>query len=151
MSSVMTVEHMLGAAVSATGTFDVPYASGFAQADFAASGTVDVSYSGVRTSCAWSAGASAITVTWPAGKPDLPVGTYFLDFDALAGDPLDGSASKAAPTTSLTDNSGGTAADTIAAIGGTYSQAEVANAVASLATKVNAIITALKNANLMES
>jgi uncharacterized small protein (DUF1192 family) len=37
----------------------------------------------------------------------------------------------------LTDNSGGTAADTIAAIGATYSQSEVANAVASLADEIN--------------
>ena len=43
----------------------------------------------------------------------------------------------------LTDNSGGTASDTIAAIGGTYSQAEVRNAVASLAAKINEIIDAL--------
>lgn len=44
--------------------------------------------------------------------------------------------------TSLTDNSGGTAADTIAAIGATYSQTEVSNAIASLAAKINAIIDA---------
>jgi hypothetical protein len=37
----------------------------------------------------------------------------------------------------LTDNSGGTPADTIAVIGATYDQAEVANAVASLAAKIN--------------
>lgn len=37
----------------------------------------------------------------------------------------------------LTDNSGGTAADTIAVIGATYSQTEVANAIASLAAKIN--------------
>lgn len=41
--------------------------------------------------------------------------------------------------TDLTDNSGGTASDTIAAIGGTYSQTEVANAIASLAAKINAL------------
>ena len=40
----------------------------------------------------------------------------------------------------LTDNSGGTAADTVAVIGATYSQTEVANAVASLAAKVNEIL-----------
>jgi hypothetical protein len=39
----------------------------------------------------------------------------------------------------LTDSSGGTAADTIAAIGGSYNQAEVRNAVASLAAKINAL------------
>jgi len=37
----------------------------------------------------------------------------------------------------LTDNSGGAASDTIAAIGATYSQSEVANAVASLADEIN--------------
>lgn len=40
----------------------------------------------------------------------------------------------------LTDNSGGTAADTIAVIGATYAQAEVQNAVASLAAKVNYLL-----------
>ena len=40
----------------------------------------------------------------------------------------------------LTDNSGGTAAETIAAIGATYSQAEVRNAVASLAQKISDLI-----------
>lgn len=48
----------------------------------------------------------------------------------------------------LTDNSGGTASSTIAAIGGTYSQSEVANAVASLAAKVNALEQALEDAQV---
>ena len=54
-------------------------------------------------------------------------------------------ASKAAIglVTLLTDSSGGTAADTIAAIGATYNQAEVRNAVASLAAKFNAILQQL--------
>lgn len=42
----------------------------------------------------------------------------------------------------LTDNSGGTGTDTIAAIGATYDQAEVRNAVASLADKINELIAA---------
>lgn len=45
--------------------------------------------------------------------------------------------------TQLTDSSGGTAGDTIAAIGGTYSQTEVRNAVASLAAKVNQLLQLL--------
>lgn len=49
----------------------------------------------------------------------------------------------------LTDNSGGTAADTIAAIGATYDQAEVRNAVASLAAKVNEIHAALVDAGMI--
>jgi len=40
----------------------------------------------------------------------------------------------------LTDNSGGTASQTIAAIGETYSQTEVRNAVASLADEINKLI-----------
>lgn len=40
----------------------------------------------------------------------------------------------------LTDNSGGSATDTLAAISGTYSQAEVRNSIASLAAKINYLI-----------
>ena len=40
----------------------------------------------------------------------------------------------------LTDSSGGTASETIVAIGGTYDQAEVRNAVASLAQKISDLI-----------
>jgi hypothetical protein len=40
----------------------------------------------------------------------------------------------------LTDSSGGTAADTVAAIGGSYSQSEVANAIASLTAKINHLL-----------
>ena len=47
----------------------------------------------------------------------------------------------AATAAALTDNSGGTASSTIAAIGATYDQAEVRNAVASLAAEVNKLIT----------
>ena len=49
-----------------------------------------------------------------------------------------------AKVTALTDNSGGSASDTIAVIGATYDQAEVRDAVASLAAKVNALETALR-------
>jgi hypothetical protein len=54
------------------------------------------------------------------------------------------SRSEAAKLSALADNSGGTASDTIAAISATPSQAEIANAVASLAAKFNAILAALK-------
>lgn len=46
--------------------------------------------------------------------------------------------------TALTDNSGGTAADTIAAIGAAYNQGEVRNAIASLTAKINTVIATLK-------
>lgn len=62
-------------------------------------------------------------------------------------------ASGAQPTaiTDLTDNSGGTDSDTIAAIGGTYSQSEVANAIASLAAKINELNAALQAAQVTDS
>jgi mannose/fructose-specific phosphotransferase system component IIA len=44
----------------------------------------------------------------------------------------------------LTDNSGGTASNTIAAVPSSYTQATLADQVASLTAKVNAIIAALK-------
>lgn len=43
----------------------------------------------------------------------------------------------------LTDNSGGTASDTIADVPGTYTEATLANQIASLTAKVNAIIRQL--------
>lgn len=62
-------------------------------------------------------------------------------------------ASNAQPTAivDLTDNSGGTAADTIAAIGATYSQTEVRNAIASLAAKVNELNAALQAAQVTDT
>lgn len=53
-------------------------------------------------------------------------------------------ASALADVVTLTDNSGGTAAATIAAIGATYSQTEVRNAVASLAAAINALAARIK-------
>ena len=48
----------------------------------------------------------------------------------------------------LTDNSGGTGADTIAVIGASYSQSEVANAIASLSDKITELNTALQAAQV---
>jgi hypothetical protein len=57
---------------------------------------------------------------------------------------FDASRASLAVLTPLTDSSGGSAADTIAVIGGTYSQTEVRNAVASLAAKINALAKRIK-------
>ena len=51
----------------------------------------------------------------------------------------------------LTDNSGGTGSDTIAAIGATYDQAEVRNAVASLSDKITELNAALQAAQITAS
>lgn len=57
-----------------------------------------------------------------------------------AGSPKGVSAATA--ITALTDNSGGTASDTLAAITGSYVEATIENTVASLAAKINALIAA---------
>lgn len=44
----------------------------------------------------------------------------------------------------LTDSSGGTPSNTIADVPGTYTEATLANQIASLTAKINAIIAALK-------
>lgn len=51
----------------------------------------------------------------------------------------------------LTDNSGGTGSDTIAAIGATYDQAEVRNAIASLSDKITELNAALQAAQVTGS
>lgn len=54
------------------------------------------------------------------------------------------SRSLVADLTTLTDNSGGTASDTIADVPATYTEATLADQIASLTAKVNAIINAIK-------
>ncbi len=49
------------------------------------------------------------------------------------------------PITSLTNNSGGTASNTLAAISATYVQAEVSNSIASLAAKIEAVLQELRD------
>lgn len=53
--------------------------------------------------------------------------------------------------TALTDSSGGTASNTIPEQTGSYVEADVANAIASLAAKVNAILAALEKHGLTDS
>lgn len=53
--------------------------------------------------------------------------------------------------TGLTDNSGGTGTDTLAVVGATYSQAVVANNFATVADKIEEILTALEAAQIIES
>jgi hypothetical protein len=62
----------------------------------------------------------------------ISTGVGVLSFDAdCAG---------AGIITALTDNSAGTASDTLVAISGTYTQTEVRNSIASLAAKINSMI-----------
>lgn len=64
---------------------------------------------------------------------------------------LNASGAQPSAITGLTDNSGGTASDTIAVIGATYDQAEVRNAVASLAAKIEELNAALQAAQVTDS
>jgi hypothetical protein len=84
----------------------------------------------IKTAFAYASGSATLTVS--LGVTDAV--TALIDArDALTAGTLTGQ-------TVLTDSSGGTASNTIAAIGGTYAQAEVRNAVASLAAKVNLLL-----------
>lgn len=51
----------------------------------------------------------------------------------------------------LTDNTGGTASDTLADVPGSYTEATLANQLASLAAKVNAILTVMHAKNLLDA
>lgn len=66
----------------------------------------------------------------------VSTGVGMVEFDAGGG--------ALGAITALTDSSGGSASDTIASIGGSYVQAEVRNAVASLAAKINAVAAMVK-------
>ncbi|QDP64093.1 MAG: hypothetical protein Unbinned2301contig1004_19 [Prokaryotic dsDNA virus sp.] len=138
------VQTTLASAVADEGTVTLAYPAGTVQADYtganAATGhTATVAgnnrYTGAQI--AVSFGASNITLTndsgetWPAGS-SLVVGLEQSD-----------------TVTALTDSSGGTASDTIAAIGATYAQAEVRNAVASLTAKVNALQRQMDSAGII--
>lgn len=71
--------------------------------------------------------------------------------NGIRGPLLNSSDAQPTAITDLTDNSGGTGSDTIAVIGATYDQAEVANAIASLADKVNELNAALQAAQVTDS
>lgn len=71
--------------------------------------------------------------------------------NGITGPILPASGTQTDAITDLTDNSGGTADDTIAAIGAAYDQDEVANAIASLAAKINDLNAALQAAQITDS
>ena len=71
----------------------------------------------------------------PSHSDGLRIGNAAADLVGLYGVTPVNQPSGAAQVV-ITDSSGGTASDTIAAIGATYDQAEVRNAVATLAAKV---------------
>jgi hypothetical protein len=95
-------------------------------------------------------GASDITITnrsgatWAAGR-SYKIGLAYADQKYVF------SGQKSAAITALTDNSGGTASNTLAAITGSYVEATIENTVASLAAKINELRTAMVKAGIIES
>lgn len=146
--SFVTTSVVLGSAVTDTGTVTVAYPSGTDQAFFTGANAAantgvaiinenDVypeAASGVRINLTY--GGSNITLTNNTGQT-WPAGAVVRVQLGRAGIDRPGFQRAAGAIVPLTDSSGGTASNTIAAIGGTYSQTEVRNAVASLAAKVN--------------
>lgn len=153
-NSFGTVKMILGSDVANNGTFTAAYPTGLVQADFQGAdvNTADEamivnnndSYNAAQVD--FSFGASTVTVTNKTGAT-LKAGSELLLYYPR-GNRGTYRGPQSAAIVALTDNSGGTAADTIAAIGGTYSQTEVRNAVASLAAKFNALQAALKKAGI---
>ncbi len=160
-----TIEVVLASAVANAATTTVSYPAGTNQAAFTGINAVttgglaivnnnevytqDQAGSPAARTVAFSFGGSNVTVTnnsgvtWPAGARVL------FQFNRAGADRP--GFEPAPAITSLTDNSAGTASDTLAAIGGTYSQAEVRNSVASMAQKINQILIALRSNGFIRS
>lgn len=152
MSFIVT-SAVLASAVANAGTVVIPYPSGTNQAFFtgvnaSANGAAVLNDNevypeagaGVRVNFTY--GASDITVTnntgatWPVGS------TLRVQLGRIGNDRPDFQSGPA--IASLTDSSGGTAGATLAAISGTYVQAEVRNSVASLNAQIERILAALR-------
>lgn len=134
----ITIDLYPASDVATDGTMDFPYPSGYdAAADFAQSGEILI-VSGLGNvleqaadtfTVAYDGNSATVTyedaTTIPAGTKvtlQLPLADY-------------------AP---LTDSSGGTASNTVPAIGATYSQTEVRNALATITAKLNKVIALSK-------
>lgn len=155
MSFAIT-EITLASAVADDGTVTVAYPAGTAQADYiganAATNAVVVRddndvFAEADPGIAISYGASNATLTNRTGEA-WPVGTRLRVQFAQSGNDAPAFA-PADAITSLTDNSGGTASDTLAAISGTYNQGEVRNSVASLNAKLEEVLAVLRTAGLV--
>jgi hypothetical protein len=127
-----TISLTPSADVDTNDTMTFTYASGnasqFAQADevLIVSGLGNVLEQAADT-FTLAYGATSVTVTYKDAT-SIPAGTQVVLQLPLA------------EYSQITDNSGGTASNTIAAISATPTQAEVADAIASLAAKVNTLI-----------
>lgn len=154
--SFVTLTTTLAAAVADDGTVTLAYPAGTNQAYFtgnnaSADGVVVVNDNDVVNEgdpgITLTYGASNITLTNKTGAA-WAAGTFLRVQLGRAGADAPGFAPGAA-IASLTDSSGGTASGTLAAISGTYVQAEVRNSIASLNAKIDAILIALREAGII--
>ncbi len=151
--SFKIVDLVLASAVANSGTVTaIAYPAGTNQAYFsganaAADGVVILDDNEVLTQAASKIGitygGSDITLTnssgktWAAGtRVRLQLGRAGVDAPFLR---------PAAAITPLTDNSGGTASATLADVPASYTEATLANQIASLAAKINEIIVVLQS------
>lgn len=149
--SFKIVTMVLASAVADDGAITVAYPSGTNQAFFtganaSGNGALIVNNNEVYTEgdpgVEITYGGSDITVTNRSGE-SIPAGAELLIQLGYAGNDRPGFQPGDA-IAALTDNSGGTASTTLAAIGGSYSQAEVRNSIASLNAQIERLRIALK-------
>jgi len=157
MSFVVT-SAVLASAVANAGTVTLAYPSGTNQAFFTgANASADGAAvlndnevypeagAGVRINITY--GASDITVTNNTGVT-WAAGSFLRVQLGRAGNDRPGFRTNPA-IASLTDSSGGTASTTLAAISGTYVQAEVRNSIASLNAQIERILVAMRSNGLI--
>lgn len=111
---------------------------------------VEDELNGKEISVDWASGDQVIYETLPAGA-EVNALVAASAAAIVIGDELESAGDgtlrliTVGDVVDLTDSSTGTASDTIAAIGATYDQDEVRNAVASLTAKVNALLPGALN------
>lgn len=149
---------VLATAVADAGTVTVAYPSGTAQADFTGANASATGVAIIDDNDVWTEAAADISLTYGAGDITLTnnsgvtwaAGSTVRVQLGQAGNDRPGF--EAGPAiASLTDNSGGTASDTLADIDAAYTEATIANTTASLAAKVNGILAALRSAGIISS
>lgn len=128
------------AAIATNGTIDFTYPAGRAEADYAQSGETLVSH-GLQTQ--FAKGASNFSLSYASSKVTL---TYLGGTSLPAGQPMTLQLPLAAYQ-QLTDNTGGTAANSLVDVTASFSQATLNANFASLARKVNMLIA---NAGLFD-
>lgn len=167
MTKQVAISHTLASAVAAGGTFVVNYPSGYTQSSFTGDDATTSVMGAQHDDLPVTLGGSSATITWPGGKiTTLPAGTDLTiglnlvntaDSEELQN--LLPNQAASANLSGVTDNTGGTPAAELVAIGDTSAadqSADIENNFATLLQEVqdletafNALLTKLKNSGLM--